>query len=149
MFHQRQSRGFAVIALCVAIAASSLRSADAAEPGGQAIPPALPTADPGVTPVQVEVDPATSSSSTSRTSADTPAPSMESVAPPAPGLNLTGANPSAAAPAPTPAERRVPLLERWWFWTAVAAVGISAFVIVAASSTAGPPQTELGNRVAF
>jgi len=63
---------------------------------------------------------------------------------------------SAAVPswAPTPvveAPSRTPVIERWWFWTAVAAVGITAFVIVATTSLSNPaaPSTELGNRVAF
>jgi hypothetical protein len=63
---------------------------------------------------------------------------------------------SAPAPswAPTPpgeAPARTPVIERWWFWTAVAAVGITAFVIVATTSLSNPaaPSTELGNRVAF
>jgi hypothetical protein len=56
--------------------------------------------------------------------------------------------------APTPlveAPARTPVIERWWFWTAVAAVGITAFVIVATTSLSNPaaPSTELGNRVAF
>jgi hypothetical protein len=59
--------------------------------------------------------------------------------------------PSWAPTPPVEAPARTPVIERWWFWTAVAAVGITAFAIVATTSLSNPaaPSTELGNRVAF
>jgi hypothetical protein len=38
--------------------------------------------------------------------------------------------------------------ERWWFWTAIAAVGVTAVVIIATSGPS-PPKTDLPNMVAF
>jgi hypothetical protein len=79
---------------------------------------------------------------------------------PAISTGMPAAPEGAPAPAPAPswapappveAPARAPVIERWWFWTAVAAVGITAFVIVATTSLSNPaaPSTELGNRVAF
>jgi hypothetical protein len=84
-------------------------------------------------------------------------PQLELAAPPAatpeaaprPALELAPA-PALAPPLATePSGTHV--LERWWFWTAVVAVGLTAFLAIAATSlsTPGAPSTELGNRVAF
>jgi len=88
------------------------------------------------------------------------APPQLELAPPVPPASTTtpAATPSPAlelAPAPAPHSATEPsgphVLERWWFWTAVVAVGLTAFLAIAATSlsTPGAPSTELGNRVAF
>jgi hypothetical protein len=67
------------------------------------------------------------------------------------GAPASAPAPSWAPTSPVEAPARSPVIERWWFWTAVAAVGITAFAIVATTSLSNPaaPSTELGNRVAF
>jgi hypothetical protein len=42
-----------------------------------------------------------------------------------------------------------PIFEKWWFWTAITAVAVTAVVIVATSSGPSAPHTDLGNMVAF
>jgi hypothetical protein len=69
------------------------------------------------------------------------------VPPPAAGL------PANAASAPSmmqePLVRQAPIFEKWWFWTAIAAVAVTAVVIVATSSGPSAPRTDLGNMTAF
>jgi hypothetical protein len=76
-----------------------------------------------------------------------PASAPTSEAAPMPALELA---PAPATPLATEPSGQH-LLERWWFWTAVVAVGLTAFLAIAATSlsTPGAPSTELGNRVAF
>jgi hypothetical protein len=144
MFPQRLSRGFALMALWGVFALSPWRAVHAAGPGDPVGAPASPISAAAVVPPVEEADPITSTA---------PAPASTPTLPGAAGSSTGSVEPAPAlelgAVAPVKAEPRAPMLERWWFWSAVAAVGISAFVIVAASSTARPPQTELGNRVAF
>jgi hypothetical protein len=83
--------------------------------------------------------------------AESDGPAMSTGVPGVPATPEGAPAPSWAPAPPVEAPAHTPVIERWWFWTAVAAVGITAFAIVATTSLSNPaaPSTELGNRVAF
>lgn len=70
---------------------------------------------------------------------------------PAPALNPTPAQPAAGEPPPSllaaPPPR--PFYKRYWFWSVVGVVALTATVILAASTGPDRPVTTLGNMRAF
>lgn len=83
-----------------------------------------------------------------RNGLDAPAPVPVPAPALAPPQTVAVGSESTGQPAP-PVAADVPIFEKWWFWTAIAAVAVTTVVIVATSSGPSAPQSDLGTMTAF
>src|SRR5450432_4270600 len=103
-----------------------------------------PVANQPASPGSLAPDPATAPGTTFSPATSVATPDT-AISPEAVNLDLSVSPPAMAQPPPSEA----PIFERWWFWTAIAAVAVTAVVIVATSSGPSAPHSDLGNMVAF
>jgi hypothetical protein len=96
----------------------------------------------------VQAPPPDTSASATPPDESLPSPPLDpmNVPPSATGLPANAAAPSMMEQPPV---RQAPIFEKWWFWTAIAAIAVTTVVIVATSSGPSAPRTDLGNMTAF
>lgn len=118
--------------------------------------PPLSNEPPGQTPAQAaRQDPAEAPASSLPTPEDATQPvaaATANLAVPVTGVPGTAAELDISPPASGTQQQRAsdtPIFEKWWFWTAITAVAVTAVIIVATSSGPSAPRTDLGNMVAF
>lgn len=97
----------------------------------------------------VQAPPPDTSASATPPDESLPSPPLDPMNVPPSAMGLPANAASASSMMEQPPVRQAPIFEKWWFWTAIAAIAVTTVVIVATSSGPSAPRTDLGNMTAF